>query len=501
MKRTVYSLLILLMILSCDNKQEENAPAVPRIINPGINEGENDLSYEGDNEVEENSFLVPMVEISPDEHIQKLQDVNLDQDIEEEQIIITMFRDENDDEKLKIYIADYNNDRMRYQISLEEEISPDHLEGLSIHQQDLNGNNLNEVLVTGFNKRGFQTLDVFSIRTQGGASGLTYSRIARLVINGTIEIQTAVRSQEYQSGQITWESFPIITEETNPEEDENLDLIKTVYNWNRAARRYEPVSIAKIPGATIKEENLKELYRGDLDDFKSFLSGPWHRVSDSNGEKQPFLQDMLYFQPDEEQVIFTIDDVQEIYDWDETYRTIFKGILIQSRNILINSLRRDIYITVEDMDSIRLKIQGTTEWGGYYEPLNLSLQQGLINDDSLEPIDELNRLNGLFKGGRGTEFYLDYPHFTERTPDGENRQGVYTFFNLYGTGILQIRYQRANGLLDERAVYKAEFSTAEDSSRIIRTLSLEPGTLTVSGFIQSPGDNIQIEQIEVIDES
>ena len=200
-------------------------------------------------------------------------------------------------------------------------------------------------------------------------------------------------------------------------------------------------------------------------------------------------------------MIFTIDDIQEIYDWDETYRTIFKGIYIQSRNILIKSLRRDIYITVEDMDSIKLKIQGTTEWGGYYKPLSKSLQQGLVHDEILEPLDEMNRLSGLFKGGQGNEFYLDYPFFTEKSVLGENRQGVYTFFNLYGTNILQLRYQKENGLLDKRAVYKADFQITEDSSRIIRTLTLEPGNLTVSGYVPESGPVLNIEQIEVMDES
>lgn len=501
MKRTVYSLLILFILISCRDQSEEPTNSVPRIINPRVDEGETAADHEGENLVEENSFLVPMIDIPESNHVLRLQDINLDHDVEEEQIILTQIKDEEGTDRLKLYIADYNNDMMRYQLSAEELISPDHMEGLSIHMQDLNGNQLNEVLITGFNKQGFQTLDVFSIETQGGRDGLTYRRIAKLIVNGTIDIEITDRSQEYKSGQITWESFPIVTEETNPEDDENLDLIKTVHNWNRAVSKYQPVSVAKVPGVTIKEENLKKLYRGDLNDFKSFLSGPWYRESDSFGEKQAFLKDILYFQPDEKQVIFTIDDIQEIYDWDETYRTIFKGIYIQSSNILIKSLRRDIYITVEDMDSITLKIQGTTEWGGSYKPLSLSLQQGLVHDEIIQPLDDLNRLSGLFKGSQGNEYYLDYPFFTEKNSLGESKQGVYTFFNLYGINILQLRYQKQNGLMDKRAVYKADFQITEDSSRIIRTLTLEPGQLTVSGFTQESGASLNIEQIEVMDES
>ena len=55
--------------------------------------------------------------------------------------------------------------------------------------------------------------------------------------------------------------------------------------------------------------------------------------------------------------------------------------------------------------------------------------------------------------------------------------------------------------MDARSVYKVDFQVTEDSSRIIRTLTLGPGSLTVSGFLQESGDTLHIEQIEVMDES
>ena len=305
------------------------------------------------------------------------------------------------------------------------------------------------------------------------------------------------RSEAYKAGDKTAESFPIVTEETSSDDDENLDLVKTVYNWSPSSFKYQPTSVAKIPGVTIKEEKLKKLYRGDLNGFKAFLAGPWHRVKDLDHKELPFLNEILYFYPDDEQLMFTVGDVQEIYSWKDTYRTIFKGIYIQSENILIDSIRRDIYITVEDMDSIRMKIQGTTEWGGYYEPVNATLQQELIRQDKLESIDELTELSGLFKGSRGSEIYLDYPFFTEKNADGETEKGVLTFFDLYGTTVMEMRYQKENGLLVRRAVYRAAFSETGDNARIIRTLSLEPGTLSVSGFSRGTGEVIHLEQVEI----
>jgi len=498
MKSRYLILLSLVLILaSCSRKTDTTQPAGPRVINPVAHEENSSDLISGDEQIEDMSFMVPMVELPQDENIQKIQDINIDTDNEEEQLILTRTSEANGS-LLKIYVVDYNSDKMKYQISLNQVLKVQLMDGLNMYLQDMNGNQLYEILVTGFDAAGLHTLDAFTIRTMNGPDGLIYKRVVTLAVNGTIDIQTDERSEEYASGQKTWESFPIITEETSSEiDDESLDLVKTVYGWSSATSDYRPVSVAKIPGIIIKEENLKKLYRGGLDGFKSFLSGPWYRVSDLNSVEQPYLKEILYFHPEDAQVIFTVDDIQEIYDWEDTYRTIFKGIYIQSTNILINSLRRDIYITVEDMDSIRVKIQGTTEWGGFYKPVSPSLQQGLIKNETLEPVEELTSLSGLFKGSRGMEIYLDYPYFTEKSENGESKKGVLTFFNLYGTDILEMRYQKENGFLEKRTVYKVDYNLSGDSTRIIRTLTLEPGFLSVSGFMEESGETSHFEQIEI----
>ena len=492
----IFSLLLITILLfsSCKPDDRDSRDTAPRVITPRSDDANESADSETKGESADTNFLVPMIDIPENEYVQKIQDSNLDDDSEEEQIILTRVNIDGKD-ILRLYIADYDNDNVRYYRALVHDINAQHMEGLSIHLQDLTGNQLNELYITGFTDGGFHTIDAFAIASL--SQGLQYRLILSLNVNGTVDIQTKGRSESYESGAKTGESFPIITEETSTEDDDNLDLVKTIYNWSSSARRYQPFSVAKIPGVTIKEENLKKLYRGDLIGFKTFLTGPWHRVLDLNRQEQPFLKEILYFYPDEDQLIFTVDDVQEIYSWKDTYRTIFKGIYIQSTNSLINSIRRDIYITVEDMDSIRMKIQGTTEWGGYYEPVSPTLQQELIRLDKLETIDELTNLSGLFKGSRGNEIYLDFPYFTEKNADGETEKGVLAFFDLYGTSVMEMRYQKENGLLARRAVYRATFNETGDSTRIIRTLSLEPGSLSVSGFTREPGEVVHLEQVEI----
>ncbi|MDC7239544.1 MAG: pallilysin-related adhesin, partial [Spirochaetales bacterium] len=278
MKRLIYSLPLILLLSSCGERDTPLTDNGPRIINPWMNEEDRINTAQSSAEGEENSYLIPMIEIPENEHVVRVEDINLDTDTEEEQIILTLFTTDEGEERLKIYVADYDNDQIRYQRALEEIISPVRTDGISIYQQDITGNHLSELIITGFNAENNQTLDAFTINSRG--SMLSYTRIVQLTANGTIEIQTADRSENYEGGVTTWESFPISTEETGSLESDNLDLVRTIYSWNRAASRYQPASVVQIPGSSIREENLKELYRGDVDDFKEFLQGPWHRVTD-----------------------------------------------------------------------------------------------------------------------------------------------------------------------------------------------------------------------------
>ena len=189
MIRKLSLLLGILMMFSCKPETRLNTETGPRIINPGLSGSENTGGGETEGEAVDTNYLVPMIDIPENEHVQKLQDTNLDDDSEEEQIILTSVISEEKN-ILRIHIADYDNDNVRYRESLIQDINAEQLEGLSINLQDLTGNQTNELYITGFTDGGFHTIDAFAIASQSG--GLKYNQILSLSVNGTIDIQTAV---------------------------------------------------------------------------------------------------------------------------------------------------------------------------------------------------------------------------------------------------------------------------------------------------------------------
>ncbi len=495
MNKIIISLLPVLLFFSCSDKFSENDSRGPKIINPVLKESSGRSIRESKQKKEKRKVLLPMIDLPENEFVQQIQDINLDGDKEEEQIIIT--RQNNDNfKKFKLYVVDYDSKKAKYKKALESALTATQSGGLSINLQDITGNQQNELFITGFTATGAHTLDAFTNQSRGKL--LEYNSILSIVVNGIIDIEATKRSAAYTKGQQTWESYNIITEESSLQDSNNLDLTKTILSWDKKAECYKTHSVITVPGVSIKKEKLRKLYRGNLDAFKAFLQGPWYQVSNLNQKKQPFLENILYFCPEKEQLIFSVDDIQEIYKWENTYRTIFKGIYVQACNSLINSLKRDIYITIEDLDSIKLKIQGTGEWGGFYSPVSKKLQKGLLKSEKLSPVEELMLLNGLFQDTRGNKVYLDFPGFIEeKTGEEEKQRGILSFFDLYGITILEMRYQDETGLLLQRSVYKVDYEQTVDSSRIIRSLTLQPGKLTASGFIQEPQTAWLLEQVEI----
>lgn len=499
MKKIVVLLSIALLLFSCHKKEDRTSPpSTPRIISPHshseeIQESESDFLDE-----EEQRFLVPMISLPPEETILVTNDVNLDFDTEDEQIILTHKMIE-ENTRINLYVVDYDNDKMAFYTVLKTVITPNNTEGISILIQDLTGNNLNEIIITGFTTEQNHTLDAFTITSSGGINGLLLKPILGLSINGIIDMQTYDRSQDYKMGKTTNESFSIVTEETDATSEDNLDLIKTSYKWDNIAKKYIPSSIDKIPGVSIKEEKLEKIYKGTLDEFVDYISGPWYRVEDLSRKKQALLEEIILFHPEDNQIVFSVDDIQEIYNWNDTFRTIFKGINIQSRNSLISSQRKDIYLSLEELDRIKVNIHGSTEWDGYYKPVDSILQKSLMPDSGIEESKTLSRLSGQFRNNKGEDLNLELPYFTLKSGTENIAKGVIEFYILNNISIMEMRHLKENGLMEKREIYSVEYNESTDSSRIIRTLTLTPGILSTKGFTQEPGEALHYEQIEVSD--
>ncbi len=482
---TIFPLILLLF--SCRREQEET-----------IKTGSYDIQVEDtsrDFQVESYALMIqaPPLGVPEDHTILLMEDFNIDSDIESEQIIIT----QNKEGKQTLFISDYND--YEYQMIAQEPLLVEKREGLSYGSQDITGNRTEELIITGFTKDDKQTLDVLSpvLNSQGRA--WLFDKIFSLAVRGIIEIAREERGPQYFDGSSPGRSFNIISEEELERGETLVRLQQTVYVFQPGSRKYIRAGEEVIEVVTSREGQLADFYNGDLTALYGFLNGAWYRVEDLAGNPETIPDDLIFFDSDEKEVAFITDNIQEIYSWNRTLKSGFRNVRIDTRNALLNTVSRPFNITIDDERTLRISSSGDDSWTGIYKVVEKDIESLLDRQEYIKPIEELTLLGGVFKGD-DRDFYIDYPLFTERFVTGEERKGSLVFYDLYGTSILQTIYQKDSGAVDERLVYKVDYTYNSDNFRIIRSLSLQPGQLSVNGFTSGQGQPLYLEQLEVTEE-
>lgn len=429
----------------------------------------------------------PAPRVTFSEVVVDVMEANLDLDVIEEQVIIYKQREDPLD-LIRLVVLDFDNVRDTYVISWRGATRATDRSTFSLSFLDITGDHDIELVAMGSNAVGDQSIDVFKRTPPPTGIGLYYRPIASVAAAGSIEIDEFERSGAYQNG-LSW-GRPYDIRVQSPDEDSNdiMDLIETTYSWLAREDRYVVAGRNAVPAASVGDEELNRLYRGDEDDFMDFLRGPWFR---SSGNSSGTI--LLHFDPAEERITFLSDDIQEAFRWDNSSKTIYQNLQINLTNESIASVRRYGVVTVESLNSIRVSIHGSEMWDGTYRKLSADLQQALVGPSyrgiSLSDLS----LSGLFSGEAGMEVFFSQPFFTLRENDTERRGGFALF--EYGGLVLQLKILDDAGRVVETRTYRAEFSEEEGQDRVIRRLVLRPATPTVSGVIADRGSPIRLEQI------
>ena len=153
-------------------------------------------------------------------------------------------------------------------------------------------------------------------------------------------------------------------------------------------------------------------------------------------------------------------------------------------------------MSAQDLNRITVAIQGSDGLDGTYQRLSGSLQSAVLQT---EPRVRLSRiqLSGLFRSDSGVEIVFSSPEFTYRSA-GSRRNGGYAVYELGASTLLELRFVDDNRLPLELSRYRATYVEKADDNRVIRTLSLEPGTVGISGFRPSGEPTLVLEQIETV---
>ena len=142
------------------------------------------------------SERIPKVTLNPNDILIDLIDTNLDLDSHDEQILIVKDNSVTGS-PVRVLVADFDYILNSYSISWESETNSDNVRSFLINLTDITGDHNLEIVCSGTDLDGKETLNIYRRTHSEGGLVLNFSEIINLKIDGNIEIKEEKRTQAY----------------------------------------------------------------------------------------------------------------------------------------------------------------------------------------------------------------------------------------------------------------------------------------------------------------
>lgn len=434
--------------------------------------------------------IVPKISVNPPLNLVQAMDVNLDLDRYEEQLLVVKNGDSPDSE-IRIVIADYDTLRDGYIAAWEAPTASTQRRFFSVSLADIIGDHNTEIVCSGIDSEGRQTVDVFRRSSGGNGIGLSYESILSLAVPGTIELRESERSQAYLNGLKNGESFPVVTTI-----EEGNEIITSMFAWRSGENSYIKVNEERTPRGEIEDRKLKELFNGGVEDFERFLSRSW-----TGGEAST-----LFFDKPGGEITLYSGDIQEIYRWTSSYRFLSNSISLKGENELIPYMSVEIAVRIVDNSTIQVTLYDidsqtgrrnlNDSWSGTYHS-GTGIPETNRGDADAGRI-ELPRLSGFYRGESGEELFLDPPRFTFSDADTTISGGFAVY--MLNLPVFALKIIDEKGIVTEERSYRLIYRENSDPDKITRSLILVPGVIGVRGFVESDEGELRFRQIEYFEQ-
>ncbi|MDR3200822.1 MAG: pallilysin-related adhesin [Spirochaetales bacterium] len=477
-----------LALTGCPDTEEAKGPGqdAPR---GGFQDRAQDVSLSLEDRLND-PLSLPRIPMNSEDITLHVVNANLDIDQLEEQVIIFKKRSDPED-RIRIMVADFDNVRASYVVAWQAETSGTNSSSFSLELIDLLGDHVPEILCFGRDSRGEQTLDVFRKTLPPQGFGIYYTQIAEISSSGSIEIEQKPRSEAYRLMQRNDESFPLVVYEKDPSSTNINDLIKIFWFWNHQDAAFRKGKTEKIAGQAIAEKQLAELFSKGAEEFEGFLDGPWYRTGSDSGDAS--LGEILQFDVKNRRIIFFTTGMQQIFIWQNSYRTIYRAIYLNCTNESISNITSQLSISVSGMNSFDLTVKGEEGWDGQYRRLGQELQASFISAGQKQVKIASVNLSGLYRNDSGTEIYFSSPRFTMRE-NGKESAGGYVVYSFDGD-ILEMKVLKNNGLVDSVKTFKITYQEEKQGRQILRNLLLQPAEVRSTGVQVKALGEIRLQQI------
>jgi len=495
--RLIAPLLALLLLAGCQ-KQPSARGAQGRIVpqGPRVPAASEASLPAGDARVEAEGTK-PRVAIDVQDVALHVVSANLDVDPEEEQVIAVKRRNELE-APVRVIVVDSDPAQGQYFFqSWESETNAINARVLALTVTDLVGDHGREIVVSGMNREGRLTLDVFRASPPPLGKGLAFRPVCQIVAD-EIHVEESERDDAYSYGGKNGESFPIVSYLRDPQSENVMDLIRITYSWKYAEGRFVPGPPEKIPGEKVEQKQLEKLFTtGTVAAFEEFLAGSWVQISLGSGGAEK-VGSIVDFQPRSRRLSISSGDTQEVYVWRDTLRTIYNRVILIGENEAVPKITKTFSIGVESASSIAVSIQGS-DLGDFplatYTKVSDEIQSLLLSGAGAAVTLDEPALSGAYASDSDLAIEFSNPRLTW-TEGGTRREGSYVVFSLRGRRVLGVRLLSESPPASESRSYIADFKEKRGTNRIVRTLVLTPVLVTVKGFEEALGNPLTLSQTQ-----
>ena len=466
-------------VMSC---QPSSPGGSPRVIVPPAASAAG--SHPGDAAPGETE-TVPIAPIDRADRLVALLSVNVDSDPDEEQVIAVQRRD-TPSAPVRILVADHDAPPSRWaRIAWESPTGATVARFFTLSVEDLVGDHGLAIIARGMNADGRFTLDAFRRSPPAAGGDLDFRQICGIV-GDDIAIQEMPRPESYVSGQKNGLSFPIVSVARDTRSANPMDLIRTVWGWRYSDNRYVAASPQRLPGEQAGQEQLAQLYE-DLrpEAFEAFLAGAWVEQQPPRGVPAQILE----FRPADRRIAIGSGGTVEVLVWRDTLRTLSDRVLIVAENEVVARSTRTISVRVTGIASLAVTIRSSATTAAGELPYARATEGGGATPPH-EPA-RAPRPSGEYRGPDG--LVVDFGQRTLAwSQSGQPRTASWVTFPLGGRPILSVRFADTG---EERS-WVMRLTEERDGGRTIRVAALSPVNLSVQGWEEAPGPDLELRQVE-----
>ena len=320
------------------------------------------------------------------------------------------------------------------------------------------------LIYSGMTSDNRQALSIHTIKKENGRN-VQLDQIADLHADMQIQIKE-IETQEENSSSLS--SYRVYTYDSDPSAPNTLNQIETEYTWNAKAKKYEQGLQKTIPGEKIEIQLLRKLQGGNMESFIDFLSGLWFQEEENKETGRS-----VYFDKNDNQVIFNLDNVEEIYEIKTTLPRRY-GLFFTTSNKSIPNIVRRVELEIKGLDEIqvrviedvlRIKFGTASLWNGNYKKnTNLLLNNTSQKENNAEKAKKLlSKSSNQWKSANNTLLDLsENSYIIQQSEDIE--KGYFNILEINEKIILQMKSEK-----DTNKFYLLELSEKNNVQRMVWT--------------------------------